>query len=321
MSPLPRKLAVLLPLSLMLAGSLLLSGCRSDRVTVDPKDPHSPQFAYRMDELALLQMAADDIQNLEKQKQYSRIYEDYTSPEFQQNVSRRRFLIMANCVEDNLGGLQEYDRTDLSFHREKSKSPSPLDVLNRKVTREHGTVEEQMVFIGNGFNFKLNSLYWITKDKLFLECIANSAQIEAEIPPPGQEAPEGQPEAAKTASTTPGATQNTSQPPATQPGSETATSPAKPGETAPGTPATGETAKTESGKPAETQAVSTPAATPAAAPVTKVTAQDIKKKDLRARPAGAGVIIDTRPEAPKPKEESKPVDPAPTQPSGAEQQR
>jgi hypothetical protein len=166
-----------------------LAGCRADRVTVNPNDPKSPQYAYRLDELALLQMAADDIQELERQKRYGQIYDDFAGPEFKAGTSRRRFLIMANCVETYLGGVQEFDRGNTGFKRSfvktaASKKRRTMDILRREAQRDHGPVAEQLVFTGNGVNFKLNSLYWFARDKSFLQCIANSARLEAETTPP-----------------------------------------------------------------------------------------------------------------------------------------
>jgi hypothetical protein len=168
---------------------------------VNPKDPRSPKFAYRLDELALLQMATDDILNLERKKQYGVIYDEYTSSEFQKNVSRRRFLIMSNCVETYLGGLQEFDSNDLGFARKTLKGQT-MDTLTRKVQRERGKAEEHLVFIPSGFNFKLNGLYWISKDKIFLQCIADSPQIEANTAPMPKAMPTSGEEEGKTASPT-----------------------------------------------------------------------------------------------------------------------
>src|SRR6478609_5611288 len=108
-------------IALSLSATVLLGACRSDRVAVDHKDPRSPQFAYRLDELAMLQMAVDDIQELQQDKHYGKIYDDFTSPEFKQETSRRRFLIWGNCAEAYLGGLEEYDRNELGFFREQGK--------------------------------------------------------------------------------------------------------------------------------------------------------------------------------------------------------
>jgi hypothetical protein len=255
--------------TVLLAGVLAVGGCRSDHISVNPKDPKSPQFAYRLDELALLQMAADDIMDLERKKQYGRIYDDYASRGFKRMVSRRHFLIMSNCVETHLGALQEFDINEIGFRREvlKEQPGAPLDVLNRRATRAKGTIDEQLVFIADGVNFKLNGLYWVAKDKQFLECIRNSSQLEATTrPPKGTPLVAGEPPVA-------------------------ATSPAQPGESA------------ATGKPGEP--TTTPGSAPddQAVPVEKLAPSEAGQKTIQVRPAGAGAVEDTRP-TPAPKMKS-----------------
>jgi hypothetical protein len=262
----------------LLAVSLLgFSACRSDRVSVNPKDPDSPQYAYRLDELALLQMAADDVLEKERKKQYGQIYDEYGSDDFKHGVSRRRFLIMANCVESYLGGLEEFDPNDLGFRRERPKgSRQYLDVLNRKVHRTQGAIEEQLVFVPSGLNFKLNGLYWIAKDKQFLQCIADSPQIEKDTEPKTEATP---PEAGTTPDSPEGQSTESSS-------VESGTQPA-------------ETTKTDG----------TDSTEKLPAPVQEMKPSEIKKAPLQARPAGAGAVIDERP-APKKKKASK-EEPAP----------
>lgn len=255
---------------LCISGFTLLNTCRSDRVEVNPNDPRSPKFAYRMHELALLQMSADDILNLEKKKQYGAIYDGYASPDFQKSVSRRRFLIMANCVETYLGGLQEFDTNDLGFTRQLLPTQKhPFDILTRKIQRERGKVDEQLVFIPSGLNFKLNGLYWISKDKGFLQCIAASPQIEA----------------------------NTAPMPQTPPGEQTATENAT-ASPEPTTPTEQQAPIPADGEPQEQ---ATPDAEPATQPVTAGGPENSKP-----RPAGAGAVLDLRPEP----EAEKPPTPA-----------
>lgn len=270
-----------------------LGGCRNDRVAVNPKDLNSPQFAYRLDELALLQMNADDVQELERKKQYGKLYDQYASDAFKQGVTRRRFLIMSNCVESFLGDLQEYDRNDVGFHREQLKEKGQqygfIDVLNRKVQRSLGSIEEQLVFAPLGLNFKLNGLYWISKDKQFLQCIAESPQIEAQTTPQ----PEGAPAAAENAKPTEGEpAQKTEEAPPTQGKSEAQPSaetlPAKPEGEQPATPQPFNPNAPNPAAPA-----STPPAVPV--PVQGMKPAEIRKEPLGARPAGAGAVVDQRP--------------------------
>jgi hypothetical protein len=165
-------------ISLSLSAAVLLGACRSDRVTVDRKDPRSPQFAYRLDELAMLQMAVDDIQGMEQDKHYGQIYDDFASPEFKQGTSRRRFLIWGNCAETYLGGLEEYDRNELGFFREQFKKQAPIDSIARTVHRSRYLAKERMGFVYDGIHFKLRNWTWITNDKPFLQCMEESAALE-----------------------------------------------------------------------------------------------------------------------------------------------
>lgn len=276
-------------LALGLSGSLLLSGCRNDRVSVNPKDLRSPQFAYRLDELALLQMAADDIQDLERKKEYGKIYDDYGSDELKNSISRRRFLIISNCVENDLGDMLEFDSTNLGFRRETlPHGKTPLDTLTRKVERTQEVINEQLVFINTGINFKLNSIYWIARDKQFLECVANSPLVEANMEPQ-QEGVPVQPGEQPTAET-----------PAT--GTETGQQPTEQQASTPGSTA----------EPVKTEQPATPGQ-PEVAPVQELKPGELKKEAPAAKPAGAGAVFDTRP-APPPKPE-KPADNGTDQPS------
>jgi len=165
-------------ISLSLSAVVLLGACRTDRVAVDRKDPRSPQFAYRLDELAMLQMAVDDIQGLEQDKHYGQIYDDFASPELKQETSRRRFLIWGNCAEIYLGGLEEYDRNELGFFREQFKKQAPIDSIARTVHRSRYIARERMGFVYDGIHFKLRNWTWITNDKPFLQCMEESAALE-----------------------------------------------------------------------------------------------------------------------------------------------
>lgn len=273
-----------------------LSSCHSDKVVVNPKDPQSPQFAYRQDQMALLSMMADDIQELERKKQYSTIYDDYTSQEFKSGITRRRFLIISNCVETYLGGLEEYDPHDLGFRREMLKDGHGkfLDVLNRKVKRMLGQIDEQMVFIPHDLNFKLNGLYWIAKDKQFLQCVAESPQREAEGQPIPELATEETQDTTQAAPTTEPVAGETAKTPEST-GTETttvkdetgaSTEPSTAETPAQDTPATSETSRPKSS--------GTPVPVPS--PVQEMKPAEARKSTtLQARPAGAGAVIDQRP--------------------------
>jgi len=286
-----------------------LGSCRSDRVSVNSKDPQSPQYAYRQDELALLSLMADDIQELERKKQYATIYDDYSSQEFKNSISRRRFLIISNCVESYLGGMDPdgYDPHDLGFRRENIKGAGAnyLDVLNRKVHRMMGLVDEQMVFVPHDLNFKLNGLYWISKDKQFLQCVAESPNREQEGQPAlmtGTPA-ETEPTASETQNTAENGAAGTAQEPgktpetgATPTETQTENKPATGSETTP-TETTGQNA---SGTETQTRRKSTgETAAPANAPVQEMKPAEARKAtSIHARPAGAGAVIDQRPSPP-----------------------
>ncbi|WP_373533276.1 hypothetical protein [Vampirovibrio sp.] len=289
------KWAFLLGLSFAL---ITLGGCRSDQVSVDPKDPNGPQFTYRKDELALLQMSADDIQELERNKRYGTIYDDYASESFKKGVGRRQFMIMSNCVESFLGDLQEYDRNDIGFRREflktntqgKPKADNPyMDVLNRKVQRALGSIEEQLVFVPNGLSFQLNGLYWIAKDKSFLQCMAQSGELDRATAPAGEE-----PLAEK--SETPSASEATQPKTTTAAGTETETT-RQPSQTG------GEQPLINTESPTSAAPVPTDGASSLEAkPVQKMKPAEIDKAPLKARPAGAGAVVDQRPVSAKAKE-------------------
>ena len=307
-----RAPAFTLKTGLMLLGLGLLSiwtwmglaSCHSDRVAVNPKDPQAPQFAYRQDQLALLSMLADDIQDLERKKQYTTIYDDYTSQEFKAGISRRRFLIISNCVETYLGGLEEYDPHDLGFRREMLKTGHDqfLDVLNRKVKRIMGSIDEQMVFVPSDLNFKLNGLYWIAKDKQFLQCVAESPQREAEGQPvPETTAEEGvtpsatqatSPTEAETPAATIPETDAAGESPSDQPG----TGAAQPGSGESSSPVESPATAPSAGTSENTLRRSTGSAVPIPSPVQEMKPAEARKvTTLQARPAGAGAVIDERP--------------------------
>ena len=297
----------LVALILMLLGIwtwMGLGSCHGDRVTVNPKDPQSPQYAYRQDELALLGMMADDVQDLERKKQYATLYDDYTSQAFKDGISRRRFLMITNCVETYLGGLdaEGYDPHELGFRREHLKGGKYLDVLNRKVHRIQGLIDEQMVFVPNGLNFQLNGLYWIAKDKQFLQCVVDSSQrAQAE-----NAAAQSVTEENTTGKSTDNATTEEKQ----TPSSDNAASETGPNAHGNGEPTEETSEKTgqsteQTPSPSE-KPVAKPEAPGVASPVQEMKPAEARKATtIQARPAGAGVVIDQRP-APKPKPKAPP---------------
>jgi hypothetical protein len=202
-------------------------------------------------------------------------------------------MIMANCVESFLGDVEEYDRNDIGFRRDylKDKQNKPtqnyVDVLNRKVQRTLGSIEEQMVFIPNGLSFKLNGLYWIAKDKHFLHCIGQSESLDEQTAPK----PEVPAAGAQPSTETP-ATNATGE---TTPATETGTQPGSPSGTSEQTPSAAPT-----GGP-----VPEPATGTEAKPIHGLKQTEIKKHTIQARPAGAGAVVDSRPLPKKTKDEKK----------------
>lgn len=104
-------------LSMVIVGGLLgfgaglLSGCR------DAQAPDAQ--GYREDERALLQIAAENLVELEIKKDYATLYDQYASKAFKQRVPARYFLKLTNCVETHLGAFLSYDRKSLRFKRER----------------------------------------------------------------------------------------------------------------------------------------------------------------------------------------------------------
>ena len=172
--------------AIIIAATLMLGGCHGDDIVkVNMEDPDSPKYPYMAHEFALLQLAVDDIQGMEQKKQYGQIYDKYASPELQKYVSRRQFMIMSNCTEQNLGAINEFDEDNLSFNRNQKpeKGRPAIDSITRQVKRKRGIMREQLVFTSDGVKFKLNGLWWISDNKQFQKCIT-AAQKASRLPPP-----------------------------------------------------------------------------------------------------------------------------------------
>lgn len=149
-------------------GVALLIGCK-DKAPVAEGPAKTP---YRKDELALLKIATDNIQAMEAAKQYGRIYDQYASKTLRDTITRRRFLMMTNCVEQELGDLVDYEEGS-DFTR-RSENGQALDMTRRTVRRTlEGKMREEFDFISTGAEYQLNGIYWITANKGFLDCIQN----------------------------------------------------------------------------------------------------------------------------------------------------
>ena len=162
----------------LLACAILLAGCRSSTISVNPQNKRTPQYPYRKDELALLQIATDDIFELEKTKDYSRIYDRYASADLKRTLGRRRFLKTTNCAETTLGGLMDYDKGNLGFTRTTDKNRI-FDSIVRDTDREEGSLVEKLVFVQEGVDYKLYALYWDSKRKDFVACLNDARKITA----------------------------------------------------------------------------------------------------------------------------------------------
>ncbi|MEB3287367.1 MAG: hypothetical protein VKJ04_07680 [Vampirovibrionales bacterium] len=149
---------------------------RSETIVVNPKDKTTPQFAYRKDELALLQIALDKLIQAESEKRYSQIYTQMASRRFQHNVPQRVFLKMSNCVEKYLGDVVSYDRDNNGFIRKTTKGRL-VDSLQLHVERSETPLEEQYVFEWDGVDVRVGGIYWMTDKPFFHQCMA---EIRAE---------------------------------------------------------------------------------------------------------------------------------------------
>lgn len=143
---------------------------RPDTIRVNDKDKTSPQYPYRKDELALLQISLNKLMEAESQKRYDDIYGELASRRFQKNVPERVFLKMTNCVEQYLGDMVSYDLNNNGFRREKRKGRT-VDVLQLHVERSETALEEQIVFEWEGVDVRVGGLYWLTDRRAFHQCI------------------------------------------------------------------------------------------------------------------------------------------------------
>ncbi|MBK8189311.1 MAG: hypothetical protein IPK79_02570 [Vampirovibrionales bacterium] len=160
-------------LSMVIVGGLLgfgaglLSGCR------DAQAPDAQ--GYREDERALLQIAAENLVELEIKKDYATLYDQYASKAFKQRVPARYFLKLTNCVETHLGAFLSYDRKSLRFKRERVGAAT-RDALNLRVFRDNGLLAEQFVFTPEGLSYKIDAFRWLSQRAEFLDCVSRLSQ-------------------------------------------------------------------------------------------------------------------------------------------------
>jgi len=173
-------------LGLFLTGFVLLvslAACRGDKVSVDANDPMGPKYEYALHEFALLKLRANQVQELEKEKEYGQIYDELASPALKHRLSRREFLGQANCVETYLGSILEYERLNYSFER-KRFGKSTQDIVSRRVKRINESIWEQMAFVWIGDDFRLNQINWVSKGVGYQRCMEELATQLEELPPP-----------------------------------------------------------------------------------------------------------------------------------------
>lgn len=125
---------------------------------------------YREDEQILLKLATTDILELERQKDYGKIYDQYASQTLKRSLARRDFLKMGRCLEVTMGDLVDYQRDQWDFTRNKTEHGT-LDSTTRSVVRASGNVKEQLTYVREGIDFKLNAIYWSSTRKDFLTCM------------------------------------------------------------------------------------------------------------------------------------------------------
>jgi hypothetical protein len=163
----------------VVAAGIGLLGCKSDRVDVQQGSTTAPQYAYRLDELALLQLLADDVFSSEREKQYAYIYDHLASPTFQKEKSRRDFLREANCVEVHLGALDTFNPNEKGFSRKKHGKET-LDYLTRTIERSQETIPEELVIEPQGLQFQLRHIIWRSSNINFLNCLSQKIEIPPE---------------------------------------------------------------------------------------------------------------------------------------------
>lgn len=144
-----------------------LWGCQSNQSTPNNLPPEEP---YREDEQIRLKLFVEDLFQLEKSKQYGKLYDKYTSPAFQKSVSRRNFMRLSQCVETHLGELVDYERKKWQFQRKSSKG-QVFHSIRLPVVRSSANLTEQFTMTADGLDYRLTGLYWLTKHKSYSDCI------------------------------------------------------------------------------------------------------------------------------------------------------
>ncbi len=155
-----RWLFLLLCLPLVLVSSL---GCRSPF-------PFKTSDAYRVEEVALLKITAENIMDLEKAKDYASIYNEYASRDYKKRVPKRKFLKLTHCVEVHMGEVLGHDVAKLNFNRTR-KGKHISDQLNLSVYRKNGTITERYTLIDEGLGFRITGFRWVSDNEPFAQCM------------------------------------------------------------------------------------------------------------------------------------------------------
>ncbi len=157
------------------------SGCHSEYIVLNQKDPNSPQYQYRLDEYNLLKLVSDHVFELEFEGDYGEIYDRYTSFGFREHTTRRQFLRMTACVEHYYGSLKDWERQHYGFYREWHTTPedsndqaetdSHTDILIRQAQRSKAIIKEELRFEPTPEGVKLLGMYWIGSSPEFTRCM------------------------------------------------------------------------------------------------------------------------------------------------------
>jgi len=118
---------------------------------------------------ALLSLNSYEVFDLEKAKDYTTLYREHFGKVLKATITEEDFLARANCLENYLGGVHYYEQ-DLKMS-EKQEPKRRFFQVKTEVSREFGTVHEQLDFVREGIRFKLLRLHWDTNNKNFLFCL------------------------------------------------------------------------------------------------------------------------------------------------------
>lgn len=168
----------------------------------------SSPVPFRLDEQARLLLHMDNLLELEKQKAYASIYDQYAHPTFRATISRNTFIALGHCAETHLGPLEGYHRPSVLLQRHtttpQEKPPpqaqppvatttQPVDEVTVRVNRQAEPVWERGVFIPVGVDYQLVGYYWSAQYPPFQHCIQQVLQYgPPDLTPPDDSLPQPQ---------------------------------------------------------------------------------------------------------------------------------